>query len=48
MLYEESNGDIKSDLGPKDKVKSNIVSFKSLLAASQLYWLEGHSHCISD
>ena len=32
-LYEEFTGDVTIDLGPKVKVKSNIVSFKSPVAA---------------
>ena len=32
-LYEELIGEVKFDLGPKIKVKSNIVSFKSPVAA---------------
>ena len=31
-LYEESNGDVKPDLGPKVKVKSNMVCLKSHVA----------------
>ena len=32
-LYEESNGGVRFDLGPKGKDKSNIVIFKSPVAA---------------
>ena len=31
-LYEESNGDVKCDLGAKVDVKSNIVRLKSPVA----------------